>query len=249
MSPSRHEQETTPAGVARFATTHWSVVLAAGRKSSPRAQEALAALCQTYWYPLYACVRRQGHPPHAAQDLTQEFFARLLEKNFLGDVRRARGRFRSFLLAALKHFLANEWDRERALKRGGGREFISLEAEAEARYALEPVDLDSPDRLYERRWALTLLERVLAALKREWTIAGRAAHFDALKDTLAGGRGSVPYAQLAERLGMSEEAVKVAAHRLRKRYRELLRSEIAQTVARPEEVEDEIRHLFTVLSS
>ena len=240
----------TPAGAGQFATTHWSVVLAAGHKSSPDAQAALSTLCQTYWYPLYAFVRRQGCSPHDAQDLTQEFFARFLEKNYLGDVHRERGRFRSFLLAALKHFLANEWDRARALKRGGGREFVSLdEHAAESRYALEPRDELSADKIYERRWALMVLERVLGRLKQEFADAGKAAQFQLLKNALPGGQGSVPYAEVAARLNTTEEAVKVAVHRLRKRYREMLRAEIAQTVAGPGEIEDEIRHLFSALSA
>jgi RNA polymerase sigma factor (sigma-70 family) len=249
MATSQDESKTLPQAAGQFATTHWSVVLAAGHKSSPRAQEALATLCQTYWYPLYAFVRRQGCNPHDAQDLTQEFFARFIEKNFLDDVHRDRGRFRSFLLAALKHFLANEWDRAQAAKRGGGRACISLDDhDAERRYALEPKDEMSADRIYERRWAMTLLECVLAGLKQEFSDAGKAAQFELLKGTLSSGRGAVTYAEIAARLKSSEEAVKVAVHRLRKRYRELLRAEIAQTVASPEEVEDEIRHLFAVLA-
>lgn len=249
MSQVRQPATATPEGAGRFATTHWSVVLAAGRKSSPQAQEALGRLCQTYWYPLYAYLRREGCSPHDAQDLTQEFFARFIAKDYLADVHRERGRFRSFLLAALRHFLANERDRVRARKRGGGCQVVSLDAEeAEARFALEPADEASPDRLYERRWALTVLEGVLARLKQEYAQAGKADLFERLKGALAAGRGGVPYAEVARQLRMTEEAVKVAVHRLRKRYRELLRAEIAHTVASPEEIEDEIRHLFAVLS-
>jgi len=206
-------------------------------------------LCGNYWYPLYAYVRRQGHNPHDAQDLTQAFFARLLEKNYLADVQREKGRFRSFLLASLKHFLANEWDRERALKRGGGRKLIALDEDsAESRYKLEPKDDLSADKIYERRWALTLLDQVLSKLRTEFEADGKTQQFDTLKDYLASGRTSVSYARAAERLGMNEGAVKVAVHRLRKRYRELLRAEIAQTVATASEIDAEIRYLFAALS-
>jgi RNA polymerase sigma factor (sigma-70 family) len=249
MPSSFDNAEPTPPTAAQFLTTRWSVVLTAGHKSSPQAQEALGTLCQTYWYPLYAYIRRQGHSPYDAQDLTQEFFARFLEKDFLSDVHRERGRFRSFLLAALKHFLANEWDRARAQKRGGGRRFISLdEHDAESRYALEPRDELSADSLYERRWAMMLLERVLGQLREEFVTAGKIAQFDLLKGVLSAGRGAVPYAEVAARLKTTEAAVKVSVHRLRKRYRELLGAEIAQTVAGPDEVEDEVRYLFAILS-
>ena len=216
---------------------------------SPQAHEALETLCRNYWYPLYAFVRRQGHSPHDAQDLTQAFFARLLEKNYLADVQREKGRFRSFLLASLKHFLANEWDRERALKRGGGRKLIALDEDsAESRYKLEPKDDLSADKIYERRWALTLLDQVLSKLRREFEIDGKLDHFEILKPYLSAGRTSVSYAQAADKLGMNEGAIKVAVHRLRKRYRELLRAEIAQTVATASEVDAEIRYLFAALS-
>lgn len=249
MAASQDQSGTAAPRAGQFLTTHWSVVLAAADTSSPQAPQALATLCQAYWYPLYAFVRRQGHSPHDAQDLTQAFFARLLEKGYLKDVDRQRGRFRSFLLASLKHFLANQWDRARALKRGGGQQVISLdERDAESRYALEPKDEQSADRLYERRWALLLLERVLGRLKQEFVSAGKAGLFEALKGVLSAGSGALPYAEVAARLGTSEAAVKVAVHRLRRRYRELLRAEIAQTVASPAEVEDEIRYLFAVLS-
>jgi RNA polymerase sigma factor (sigma-70 family) len=245
-STSTSASKARSAGV--FATTRWTMVMQAGT-DSPNAQQALETLCRNYWYPLYAYVRRQGHNPHDAQDLTQAFFARLLQKNYLADVNREKGRFRSFLLASLKHFLANEWDRERALKRGGGKKLIALDEDsAESRYKLEPKDDLSADRIYERRWALTLLDQVLAKLRAEFEADSKAHHFEALKDYLAAGRASVSYAQAAERLGMNEGAVKVAVHRLRKRYRELLRAEIAQTVATASEIEAEIRHLFAALS-
>ena len=217
---------------------------------SPQAHQALETLCGNYWYPLYAYVRRQGHSAHDAQDLTQAFFARLLEKNYLADVQREKGRFRSFLLASLKHFLANEWDREQALKRGGGKRLIALDEDsAESRYKLEPKDEVSADKIYERRWALTLLDQVLAKLRGEFEKDGKLEQFETLKQYLSAGRTSVSYAQAADKLGMNEGAIKVAVHRLRKRYRELLRAEIAQTVATASEIEAEIRYLFTALSA
>ena len=217
---------------------------------SPQAHQALETLCGNYWYPLYAYVRRQGHSAHDAQDLTQAFFERLLEKNYLADVQRDKGRFRSFLLASLKHFLANEWDREQALKRGGGKRLIALDEDsAESRYKLEPKDDLSADKIYERRWALTLLDQVLGKLRNEFEKDGRLEQFETLKQYLSAGRTSVSYAQAADKLGMNEGAIKVAVHRLRKRYRELLRAEIAQTVATASEVEAEIRYLFAALSA
>jgi RNA polymerase sigma-70 factor (ECF subfamily) len=233
-----------------FVTTHWSLVLAAGRTDTTRAQDALAKLCQTYWYPLYAYVRRRGFSPHDAEDLTQGFFAQLLHGNHLEKAQRERGRFRGFLLASLNHFISDEWDRMRAKKRGGGQAPISLNAEAaESRYRLEPPDTLTAERTYERRWALTLLDTVLQALEREHELAGKRAPFDELRFCLTGERSKLPYAELAVRLGMSEAAVKVAVYRLRQRYRELLRAEIANTVSSPEEVEDELQHLFAVLAS
>ena len=231
-----------------FATTHWSVVLTAQRTDTTRAQDALAKLCQTYWYPLYAFVRRQGHSPHDAQDLTQEFFARLLAKNYLAGVAPEKGNFRSFLLAAMKHFLANEWDRAHAAKRGGGQAIISLDdTDAEERYQLEPVDNMTADKLFDRRWVLTLLEQVMTRLRSEYAELGNAELYAKLKDNLAGSRESAPYSQLATELKMSEGAVKVAVHRLRARYREMLREEIAQTVSNQAEVDEEIHHLFALL--
>jgi RNA polymerase sigma-70 factor (ECF subfamily) len=232
-----------------FLTTHWSVVLAAGRSDSPRARAALEKLCSTYWYPLYAFVRRLGQGPHDAEDLVQAFFAQCLEKNYLGAADRAKGRFRSFLLVALKRFLANEWDKARTRKRGGGTMPISFDAmSAEQRYALEPAERLSADRLFERRWALTLLEQVLARLREEQAGGGRAEAFELLKDSLVSGGRNTSYVELAARLGTSEGAVKVAVHRLRRRYRELLEAEIADTVGSPEEVAEERRYLLSVLS-
>jgi len=234
---------------ARFLTTHWSVVLAAGRSDSTRAQSALARLCQTYWFPLYAYVRRRGHSPHDAQDLTQAFFAQLLEHQSIACADPVRGRFRSFLLSLLDHFLAHEWQKARALKRGGGQQILSLDlAMAEQRYDLEPADTSSPDKLFDKHWARALLEEVLNQLEAEYQQAGKAELFAALKQTLTGTRESQPYAVLAGRVGMTEAAVKVAVHRLRKRYRELLRAEIANSVADPEQAEDELRHLFAALA-
>ena len=233
-----------------FATTHWSVVLTAQRSDSTRAQAALSNLCRTYWYPLYVFVRRQGQNPHDAQDLTQEFFARLLAKNYLAEVVRGRGRFRSFLLTACKHFLANEWDRARAAKRGGGRTTISLnQTDAEGRYQLEPPDTATAEKIFDRRWATTLLDQVLNRLREEYVHAEKLALYEALKGCLTVESRAAPFGQLAAQLDMSEGAVKVAAHRLRQRYRAVLREEIAQTVSSPAEVEEELRHLFAALGS
>jgi len=240
------EKTTRPDDI--FASTHWSVVQLAARSDTTRAQQALAQLCETYWYPLYAYVRRQGHSPENAQDLTQEFFARLLADNPLASLDPGKGRFRAWLLASLKHFLANEWDKARAARRGGGRPTISLdEAAAEERYRLEPADELSADRIYERRWALTLLESVVARLREEHVRANKTELFELLKPCLAGSREAQPYAEIAKKLGMSEGAVKVAVHRFRQRYRELLRREIADTVCSAAEVDEEIRYLFAVL--
>lgn len=199
-------------------------------------------LCGTYWYPLYAYVRRCGYDSHEAEDLTQEFFARLLAKNYLADVDRAKGKFRSFLLASLKHFLANEWDRAQAKKRGGGHTIISLDAET--RYRQEPMDELSADKLLDRQWAIALLDQVLARLGAEYADAGKSEVFEQLKNSLTGNRDSIPYAAIAAKLDTTEGAVKVAVHRLRQRYRKLLREEIAHTVASPAEIDEEIRHLF-----
>jgi len=237
------------AGSAAFVTTHWSVVLAARRADTTRARDALARLCQTYWHPLHAYVRRLGHSPHDAQDLTQEFFARLLAKNYLADADAARGRFRSFLLAALKHFLANEWEKARAQKRGGGQIPISIDpVAAETGCHFEPADPATAEKLFERRWALTLLDQVLRRLRQEYATTGRETLFEQLKPTLTEASRSVRYAEMATRLGTTEGAVKVAVHRLRQQYRELLRAEIAETVASPGEVEDELRNLFAALA-
>jgi RNA polymerase sigma-70 factor (ECF subfamily) len=240
MSPS-------DASPGRFATTHWTLIVAARDGEAAQAQAALADLCRAYWYPLYAYVRHQGHAADRAQDLTQEFFARLLEKDFLAAVDREKGKFRSFLLAACKHFLANEYDRERAQKRGGGRQALSIDfRDADGRYAHEPAHGETPERLFERRWALALLEQVLARLRHEYETAGKGRLFGALKSRLTGD-GGAPYARAAAELGLSAGAVKVGVHRLRQRYRELLREEIAETLDAPAQVEEEIRALFAAL--
>ena len=237
------------AGQPAFVTTHWSVVMAAGRNDTVRARDALARLCQTYWHPLYAYVRRLGHSPPDAQDLTQEFFARLLAKNYLADADESRGRFRSFLLAALKHFLANEWDKASAQKRGGGQMVIPIDFNAaETSCHFEPADNLTAERIYERRWALTLLDQVLRRLRAEHVRDGKEKLFEQLKSTLTEASRTVAYAEIARRLDTTEGAVKVAVHRLRQRYREVLRAEIAETVASPGEVEDELRNLFAALS-
>lgn len=235
-------------GFSGFATTHWSVVLAAADHDDAGARESLARLCQVYWFPLYAYVRRRGHSAEDAQDLTQEFFARLLEKNWVAAADRSKGRFRTFLLTAMKRFLADEWDRQQAQKRGGGVVFVPLPLDnAEARYLEEPADPATPERIFERRWVLTLLDEVLTRLRVEYDEAGKGELFTALHSCLVGERASQPYADLADRLGISEGAVKSAVHRLRQRYRQILRSEIASTVDDPQHVDDELTHLFAVL--
>lgn len=233
-----------------FATTHWSVVLSAREKDSPQSAEALETLCRAYWYPLYAFVRRQGQSPEDAQDLTQSFFARLLEKDYLQSAVREKGRFRTFLLVALKRFLANEWDRARAQKRGGAQIHVPLDTElAEQRYQVEPTEGVSADGVYERRWALTLLDETMARLRREFAAAGKADEFGQLKVFLTAEKGAIGYAEIAAQAGMNEGAVRVAVHRLRRRFRELFREEIAHTVARPEDIDEEVRHLLRVLSA
>ena len=233
-------------GSAAFVTTHWSAVLTAGTQDSTQTAEALAALCRTYWRPLHAYAMRQGHNQHDAQDLTQEFFARFLAKNYVAQADREKGRFRSFLLASLKHFLANEWDRANTVKRGGGGAFIpwdELEHEPSA-----PLESHlPPDQLYERQWALTLLDQVFTRLRNECVAAGKAELFDTLRVHLSGEKAAASYAEVGTTLAMSAGAVQVAVHRLRKRYGELLRAEIAHTVSRPGEVDEELRHLFAAL--
>lgn len=233
-----------------FGATRWTLVLAARHGDvSAGAEKALAELCQTYWYPLYAYVRRCGHDRHAAEDLTQEFFARLLVKNYLADVDRAKGKFRSFLLAAIKHFLANEWDRAQTQKRGGRQIFIPLDVmAAESRHPLDPAEELTPEKMFERQWALALLDQVLASLRAEFIADDKAGLFEELKGFLTGNVEPRASAELAAKLGISEGSVKVTVHRLRRRYRHLLRAEIAQTVAGPQEVDEEIQRLFAAFS-
>jgi len=250
MSLRDEKRESVPDGVRRFATTRWSMVLAAGRRDSPDSRQALATLCETCWYPLYAYVRRRGYRAEEAQDLTQEFFTQLLEKDSLGMADRQRGKFRSFLLASFNHFLAKQRRLARARKRGGGRLPISLDFQsAESRYGLEPSHELTPERIYQRRWALTLLERALGKLRQEFAERGRLQLFEHLKAFLGGEKSTVPYQEIATKLGMTEGAVKVAVHRLRRRCRQVLREEIAQTVAGPEEVDEELRDLFAAIST
>jgi len=228
-----------------FATTHWTAILSAGRSETTRGRDALANLCETYWYPLYAYVRRQGHTPHDAEDLTQGFFARLLESESLASVSPEKGKFRTFLLVALKRFLANEWHRANSQKRGGGSVRVPLQGHtAETRYSAEPLEQLTAEKLYERRWALTLLECVLARLGDEFKAAGKEQEFEKLKPYLMADKGAIPYAETAGLMGMSDGAVKVAIHRLRRRFRELFRQEVAHTVEKPEEIDEEIRHLL-----
>lgn len=236
-------------GPVAFATTHWSVVLEA-QSESPAAQEALEKLCRTYWWPIYGFVRRHGYSPEEAQDLTQGFFALLLERRDLDAVRREKGRLRSYLLASLKNFLAKAHRRAMTVKRGEGRALVPLdELLARERADLEPADTLTADRIFERRWALTLLEQVLTRLESEYRSAGNAKLFDCLKESLSDEPGRRSQAEVAAELGMTENAVKQAFHRMRQRYRQLLHDEIAQTVAVPGDVEDELRHFISVLQA
>ncbi len=221
----------------------------AGREESLQAGEALERLCRTYWYPLYAYVRRKGYGPHDAQDLTQEFFARLLRGNFLNTVEQRKGRFRSFLVASLEHFLVKEWVRANRQKRGGGQTIVSLDEGAENRYALEPADNLSAQKLYERRWAMTLLDQAMKRLGEECRQNGKTELFEKVKNLLSGDAQEECYRELAAGLAMSDGAFRVAVHRLRQRYGILLREEIAQTVATQEEVDEEVRCLFAAFSS
>jgi DNA-directed RNA polymerase specialized sigma24 family protein len=243
------EEKSTVARGDVFATTRWTVVLAAGGPGSPSADVALEELCRTYWYPLYVYVRHRGYSPADAEDLTQAFFSRFLAKNYLAGLDSNRGRFRAFLLASLKHFLANEWDRSQRQKRGGGAALLSLDYHgADTRYQIDPPDNLSPDKLYDRAWATTLLERVIARLRMENQNEGRAGDFEQLKSYLMVGTDNIPYAAAAAKLAMSEGAVRVAVHRLRRRYRELLQQEIVQTLADPSQAEEEMRALMGAFS-
>lgn len=249
--PTQTHASGAPAAPAGdyFVTTRWTVVLHAGRKSSPQSDRALGELCQTYWYPLYAYVRRHGKTKEDAEDLVQAFFEKFLAKNYLEGLSAERGKFRAFLLASLKHFLANEWDKSQRQKRGGGVTHLSLDWQgADERFHLDPPDPRSPDRTFDREWALALLERVVVRLRDECAADGKAGLFEQAKGCLMVGESAIPYAEAAKTLGMDEGAVRVAVHRLRKRYRELLRDEIAQTLDDPAQVAEELRALQAALA-
>ena len=237
----------TLSGPSQFPTTRWTQVIAAGDPRRKEARSALVSLCENYWYPLYAYLRRRGYPSDQAQDLTQEFFVRVLQGRYLDRAEREKGRFRAFLLTSLKFFVADEEDRQRAHKRGGGV-VVPLEfSSGEERYKREPAHDETPERIFERRWALSVLDRVVENLRNEFVQHGRPQHYERLKVFLLG-QSDAPYAALAQELNTSEGALKVAIHRLRKRYRELFRQEIADTVADPREVESELRYLAGVLT-
>jgi RNA polymerase sigma factor (sigma-70 family) len=240
---------TSRDGPRMFPVTQWTMVLAAGGTASPESAAALERLCSSYWYPLYAFVRRGGHSPPDAEDLTQEFFARLLEHNWVADADRHKGRFRSFLLMAMKRFLAKEWDKAQTLKRGSQVQFVPLQLDtAESRYTREPADTATPEQVFEKQWAMAVLESVLKRLREDYVHDNKGALFHTLEPCLIGGREAQPYAALAAQLGMTEGAVKMAVCRLRERYRGRLKEEIGHTVASPAEVEEELRHLFRVLA-
>ena len=240
------QQQSEPGG--QFSTTQWSLVVRAGDKASPAAQTALETLCGRYWFPLYAYVRREGHGVHDAQDLTQAFFARFLEKDYLHDVDPSRGRFRSFLLASMRHFLSNARDHAQAVKRGGGRPMLSLDfSQAEDRYLHEPVSDWSAEKLFHRRWAVELLQTVMERLQADWGTPEKRAFFQAVQPFLSDAAATRTYAETAAELGTTEGAVKTAVHRLRRRYRDLLREEIAHTVSEPTEIDEEIQQLFGAL--
>jgi RNA polymerase sigma-70 factor (ECF subfamily) len=231
-----------------FATTNWSLVLGAGRAEEKNAHDALTALCESYWFPLYAYVRRRVKDAGEAQDLTQEFFARLIEKDILASAAPEMGRFRSFLLTAMKNFLANQWNKAHTQRRASRTPILSLDFDAgDSRYSLEPGHDLTAERLFERKWAMTLLDRVLCRLRDEYTSEGKSAHFELLRHFIGGNRAESSYSEVAKELTMSEGAAKVAAHRLRRRYRDLLRHELAQTVADPADVNDEISWLFKAI--
>jgi RNA polymerase sigma factor (sigma-70 family) len=248
MSPSNNNDQPESPRPARFASTRWSLVAAAGQSASPESQEALATLCRVYWYPLYAFARRRLGSVEDAQDVTQAFFAQLLEKDYLKAADPERGKFRAFLLTAFKHFLSKAREHDQAQKRGGGQRIVPLDFQSgERRYTLEPADHATPEAIFERRWALTLLEQALARLRQEFETAGKSALFESLKGCLTADGSPDSYAQIAERLDMTAQAVKVASHRLRRRYQELLRDEIGQTVSGAEEIDEELRNLFAAV--
>ncbi|MHC4912076.1 MAG: RNA polymerase sigma factor [Planctomycetota bacterium] len=245
----KHKNRSIPSGQGRFATTHWSVVQAAGLPNSSRYKSSLETLCKTYWYPLYAYLRRHGYNADQASDYTQAFFARIMEKQSIRLADPKRGKFRSFLLTSLKNFIADEYDRSQAQKRGGGKNILSLDFEsAEGQYSLEPKDQSSPEKLFERSWAITLLKNTLDRLSGEYKDGRKKKLFEHLKIYLTTDKKTAAYSDIAEKLQMAEGAVKVAVHRLRKRYRELLKEEIAHTVNSENEVDEEINELFKALS-
>jgi RNA polymerase sigma factor (sigma-70 family) len=248
LSSTASEPATSAPGDV-FVTTRWTVVLAAGRKTTPQAERALEELCRTYWFPLYAYVRRRGHAKADAEDLVQAFFERFLAKNYLEGLSAERGRFRAFLLASLKNFLTNEWKKSQRIKRGGGESVLSLDWEtANTKFQVAATNEPSPDKAFDREWAVALLAHVIERLRTECAGEGKAKLFDQLKVFLTAGKGAVPHADIAKSLDMDEGAVRVAAHRLRKRYRELLRDEIAHTLADAGQVDEEMRALFGAFS-
>ncbi|HZL80158.1 MAG TPA: RNA polymerase sigma factor [Candidatus Limnocylindrales bacterium] len=242
---SEHSNQPSTAPGDIFATTHWTVVLAAGKRHTPQSDAALEELCRSYWFPLYAYVRRRGHNKEDAEDLVQAFFARFLGKNYLAGLRAERGRFRAFLLASLKHFLANEWDKAQAQKRGGGVTPLSLDWQtADTKFQVAATAEPSPDKAFDREWALALLAKVIERLQQECAADGKAKLFEQLKIFLTAGKGALSHTDAAKKLGMDETAVRVAVHRLRKRYRQLLRDEISQTLADESQVDEEMQALF-----
>lgn len=250
MEPLDPSQRRPDGKLIDFATTQWSLVLAAGKECHVQRKTALSQLCQTYWMPLYSYARRQVSDAHQAQDLTQAFFERLLEKNFAAEADPQRGRFRAFLITSFKHFLSKERDRQRTVKRGGRQSILSLDFESGDSYvATQPATNLTPEQIFERQWAITLLDRVLGRLEREQERAGKASQFHLLKNSMISQSDRVSYAALAHELGMTESAARMAASRLRSRYRDLLRDEISQTVATGEDIDDEIRHLFATFAS
>ena len=246
---SNIHMNSTPSSTSRFATTHWSVVLAASSSSSPQYKEALSSLYQTYWFPLYAYLRRRGCDTHLAEDYMQEFFVRMLDKHYLSNADQNRGKFRSFLLVALKRFVADQQDLAQTFKRGGGHKRLSLDLEfAEAKYALEPVSDLSPEKIFEKSWALAVLEQAMAQLEAKFARMNKQKLFDCLKIYIGGDVNSVPYRNVAADLNITEDAVKSAVYRLRRQYRQQLRDIIAQTVTTHDQINEEIQDLFVAIA-
>lgn len=247
---SEHSTSASSAPGDIFATTHWTVVLAAGKRHAPQSDRALEELCRSYWFPLYAYVRHRGHNKQDAEDLVQEFFARFLAKNYLANLASEKGKFRAFLLASLKHFLANEWDKAQAQKRGGGVTPLSLDWQtADTKFQVAATNDPSPDKAFDREWALALLAKVIERLQTECEADGKTKLFEQLKIFLTTGKGALSHTDAAKNLGMDETVVRVAVHRLRKRYRLLLREEISQTLADAADVDEEMRALFGAFSA